>query len=712
MRGARARAPRRRAPTRPFCAACHAGHRRQPAAAAPAADGARGRRRAPDAAQRGASCATRPARRVAHRAAAARAAAGRGRRGRARRRGARRGRRLPASRRSPGSTRTRVAERDRRLARAEILRPEPPLGFVHPLVRDAVYHELPPGERELQHERAAARAAATRGAPRRAGRRAAAASRRARGEAWVVDAAARGGRAAPRAGRGRERGRLPARARSRSRRRAERGPTLLLELGLAEVADGRPGGGRAPARGLRRARRPDARGARRRRARPRAAVHRRARGGGGARAARRRRAAGRARGRCAQRSRRSSCIAVFFGADAPRATTRLEPLPRPAPRRRRRARSKMLRRLAALRLGARAAARRDECVELALARARRRRADRPRTTDCCRSAPLRRRSCCRPRRGDREPGSTRSRRRTGAARCSAISAIHLWRGFTLLPARRAGRGRGVAAPGAARSSTRGASADAARMTTRAPSSRESLLERGDLAGRARALDARARPGATRLRRAPLLARTPAGAAARRGPRRGGARGGRRLDAAPRATCVQPGRRAAGARCKAQALDRLGRGDEAIALRRGGARAGARAWGAPGTVGARAAVLGTLRRRGRRSTQLRGGGRACSSGSPARLEHAKALAALGARAAARAAADARRASRCAGRSSWPTRAAPTALAEHVRAELYATGARPRTTALSGVERADRRASGASPTSPPAARPTATSRRRCS
>ena len=30
-----------------------------------------------------------------------------------------------------------VAARDRALARAEILRDEPPLGFVHPLVRDA-----------------------------------------------------------------------------------------------------------------------------------------------------------------------------------------------------------------------------------------------------------------------------------------------------------------------------------------------------------------------------------------------------------------------------------------------------------------------------------------------------------------------------------------------------------------------------------------------
>ena len=41
------------------------------------------------------------------------------------------------------------------LARADILRPEPPLGFVHPLVRDAVYLDVPAGERELQHGRAA-----------------------------------------------------------------------------------------------------------------------------------------------------------------------------------------------------------------------------------------------------------------------------------------------------------------------------------------------------------------------------------------------------------------------------------------------------------------------------------------------------------------------------------------------------------------------------
>lgn len=38
---------------------------------------------------------------------------------------------------------------------AEIFRPEPPTGFVHPLVREAVYRDIPAGERELMHARAA-----------------------------------------------------------------------------------------------------------------------------------------------------------------------------------------------------------------------------------------------------------------------------------------------------------------------------------------------------------------------------------------------------------------------------------------------------------------------------------------------------------------------------------------------------------------------------
>lgn len=49
----------------------------------------------------------------------------------------------------------RVVEAIRALVQVEILRPEPPLGFVHPLLRDAVYHDVAPAERELWHERAA-----------------------------------------------------------------------------------------------------------------------------------------------------------------------------------------------------------------------------------------------------------------------------------------------------------------------------------------------------------------------------------------------------------------------------------------------------------------------------------------------------------------------------------------------------------------------------
>jgi len=58
-----------------------------------------------------------------------------------------------------------AAEATGELAQAEILRPAQPLGFVHPLIRAAVYQEVPPGGRELAHARAA-RLLAEAGAPR------------------------------------------------------------------------------------------------------------------------------------------------------------------------------------------------------------------------------------------------------------------------------------------------------------------------------------------------------------------------------------------------------------------------------------------------------------------------------------------------------------------------------------------------------------------
>ena len=62
---------------------------------------------------------------------------------------------LPAVAALTGLDEAAVARAVGALGRADILRPEPPLGFVHPLVRDAVYGDLPSGERELQHARAA-----------------------------------------------------------------------------------------------------------------------------------------------------------------------------------------------------------------------------------------------------------------------------------------------------------------------------------------------------------------------------------------------------------------------------------------------------------------------------------------------------------------------------------------------------------------------------
>src|SRR5262249_11298156 len=41
-------------------------------------------------------------------------------------------------------------------ARVDILRPQAPLGFVHPIIRGAVYDALTPLEREIGHARAAA----------------------------------------------------------------------------------------------------------------------------------------------------------------------------------------------------------------------------------------------------------------------------------------------------------------------------------------------------------------------------------------------------------------------------------------------------------------------------------------------------------------------------------------------------------------------------
>jgi DNA-binding CsgD family transcriptional regulator len=140
--------------------------------------------------------------------------------------------RLPAVATLAGLDDDQVAVATAALARADILRPEPPLGFVHPLVREAVYHDLPPGDRELRHARAA-RLLADQGAPPEQvathllhvpGRT----------DAWVVATLREAGAAAARSG-------APDSAVAYLRRALDEPPppgeraVLLSELGLAEA---------------------------------------------------------------------------------------------------------------------------------------------------------------------------------------------------------------------------------------------------------------------------------------------------------------------------------------------------------------------------------------------------------------------------------------------------------------------------------------------
>jgi DNA-binding CsgD family transcriptional regulator len=128
--------------------------------------------------------------------------------------------------------------------------------------------------------------------------------------------------------------------------------------------------------------------------------------------------------------------------------------------------------------------------------------------------------------------------------------------------------------------------------------------------------------------------------------------------------------------KAEALARAGRSDEALALALEELEL-ARAWGAPGALGRALRVAGTLEGGTARLEEAV----AVLDGSLARLELAKALAALGSalrreRRPADAREPLRRALELAAACDAP------GLADHVRTELYATGARPRTDAQSG------------------------------
>lgn len=123
------------------------------------------------------------------------------------------------------------------LARAEILLPEPPLAFVHPLVRDAVYHELPAAERELWHARAAQLLAAASASVDAVATQLLAAPRR--GQDWVVTRLVEAARAA------RHRGAADSAVAYLSRALAEPPPEdrvteVTLDLAMAETLTSGP----------------------------------------------------------------------------------------------------------------------------------------------------------------------------------------------------------------------------------------------------------------------------------------------------------------------------------------------------------------------------------------------------------------------------------------------------------------------------------------
>ena len=132
--------------------------------------------------------------------------------------------------------------------------------------------------------------------------------------------------------------------------------------------------------------------------------------------------------------------------------------------------------------------------------------------------------------------------------------------------------------------------------------------------------------------------------------------------------------------KGEALAMLGRREEAIALVEDEV-AIAREWGTPSGLGHSLRVLGELR--GPEGLDELEEAAALLERSDQRIERARAFAALGAEVRrARRPTEAREPLRRA--LELAERAGARLLAENVRSELYATGARPRSTALDGVE----------------------------
>jgi DNA-binding CsgD family transcriptional regulator len=573
---------------------------------------------------------------------------------------------LPAVAALTGISEARVADATGALARAEILRREAPIGFVHALVRDAVYQELPLGERELQHERAARVLLDAGAPPEQVAAHLLTAPRR--GQEWVAQQLREAGRAAvargaPESGVAHLRRALAEPAPDTWR------PELLRELGLAELLmDGKAAVGHLTETYEALAE-PKAR-AEVAHALCRAILFTGSEAEAGEFALRVIRELPPELEDDARALTAFRLMTGFFGVEAPQ---RLYPLEnhRDVPDRDAGLGTKMLAAVAAL-WWAYTGGSADECSELALASLAGGELTAADNGLIMMAALLTLVKADRPEADPEWELAQSEAHKHGSL--FGISSIHLWHGFTLLQYGELAEAEESLRLGQEEFDAWGFG-DVARMYTAACHAR-ALLERGRL-DEARAVLSTTHPEmgenseGSRYWRGMQIALLVAE--------------GRDSEAV--AVYEDFERRYAHVRLPtaeharstvARALDRLGRHDEAVALAEAELE-DARRWGAPGTVGASLRALGVLRS----DLGLLEEAVEVLERSHARLELAKALASLG---------GLLRRERRPGDAREPLRRAleladacsADALVEHVRSELYATGARPRTTALGGVD----------------------------
>lgn len=123
------------------------------------------------------------------------------------------------------------------LRQAEILRATQPLGFVHPLVKAAVYDDVAPGERELDHSQAARLLAEAGAAPERIASHLLSVGPR--GDAWVVETLTEAGRQAQGRGAAESAGTYLERALAEPPPATERA-SLTLDLGVVRATTNLP----------------------------------------------------------------------------------------------------------------------------------------------------------------------------------------------------------------------------------------------------------------------------------------------------------------------------------------------------------------------------------------------------------------------------------------------------------------------------------------